>query len=341
MQHFRITVSLMALLLTVSCSSSTNDQPTDGSASDSQVAPGGPPDQWIAYQWLASGDTDGIYLVRPDGSGNTRILQDLPGSQIHPDWSPDGTQLAFILQEGDTQDVWVANADGSDAELVAPCTDPCLGYDFVAWSPSGEQLLIASFNGPPDEATFVPASSSLVLLDLASGTVREIYSSAYPRLLNEPRWSPDGNSYCMTVETSDQAGGPLGSEIVIGTIDGAEPRTVTDPAQFGAYCDWSSRDLIVFTTYNLVVFQSTNNASELYTIRPDGTDLQQLTSFGAGQDRATQPRWTPDGERILFTKVSGSGPRSMASVSADGSDEVWATGENAENGTHPTLQPRP
>ena len=129
MQHFRITVSLTALLLTVSCSSSTNDQPTDSSASDSQVAPGDPPDQWIAYQWLASGDTDGIYLVRPDGSGNTRILQDLPGNQIHPDWSPDGTQLAFILQEGDTQDVWVANADGSNAELAAPCTDPCLGYD--------------------------------------------------------------------------------------------------------------------------------------------------------------------------------------------------------------------
>lgn len=202
-------------------------------------------------------------------------------------------------------------------------------------------MLISSFNGPPDPVIGVPASSSLVLLDLASGTVSEVYTSAYPRLLNEPRWSPDGTSYCMTVETSDEAGGPLGSEIVIGTIDGAEPRTVTDPAQFGAYCDWSSRDLIVFTTYNLVVFQQTNGASELYTIRPDGTDLQQLTSFGAGQDRATQPRWTPDGQRILFTKVSAEGSRLMASVSADGSDEVWATGQTAESGTHPTLQARP
>ncbi len=69
MQQFRITVSMMALLLAVSCSSSTNDQPTDGSASDPQVAPGDPPDQWIAYQWLTSSDADGIYLVRPDGSG--------------------------------------------------------------------------------------------------------------------------------------------------------------------------------------------------------------------------------------------------------------------------------
>lgn len=128
------------------------------------------------------------------------------------------------------------------------------------------------------EDSGVPSSSSLVLLDLASGTLSEIYTSAYPRLLNAPRWSPDGTSPCVTVETDDQGAGPTGSEIVIGTIDGAEPRTVTDLAQFGAYCDWSSRDLIVSTTYDLGVFQSTNNASELYTIRPDGTDLQHLTS---------------------------------------------------------------
>ena len=62
-----------------------------------------------------------------------------------------------------------------------------------------------------------------------------------------------------------------------------------------------------------------------------------------GRQFLQDARITPDGERILFTKVTGSGmgSRRMGSLSADGNDELWATGENAENGTHPSLQPRP
>ena len=37
--------------------------------------------------------------------------------------------------------------------------------------------------------------------------------------------------------------------------------------------------------------------AEVYSVRPDGTDLQQLTSLGVGSGA---PSWTPDGAHIFF-----------------------------------------
>jgi len=41
---------------------------------------------------------------------------------------------------------------------------------------------------------------------------------------------------------------------------------------------------------------------QIWTMNPDGSDLRQLT-FGPGNK--TQPRWSPDGQRILFVRPSG------------------------------------
>ena len=43
------------------------------------------------------------------------------------------------------------------------------------------------------------------------------------------------------------------------------------------------------------------NDSHIYTIAPDGTDRRQLTS---GNSLQTWPTWSPDGARIVFTKIS-------------------------------------
>ncbi len=122
-------------------------------------------------------------------------------------------------------------------------------------------------------------------------------------------WSPDGASYCVNLLSGDDTG-LTGSAIAIGSVDGGLPEEITDRAEFGAYCDWHPADsLLVFTTYDLQDFQEIDpeRASNLFTVRPDGTDLQALTTYEAGGIRATQPRWSPDGEQIVFTKVEGDG----------------------------------
>ncbi len=98
--------------------------------------------------------------------------------------------------------------------------------------------------------------------------------------------------------------------------------------------------LIVFTTYDLGEFQGTDEPSNLYTIRPDGSGLTQLTAFGLGERRATQPTWTPDGERI-FTLVEHAPefdrPRRAAFIDPSGNGLTILE----PSATHSRLRPDP
>jgi len=312
--------------------------PAPTSARATPAAPKGP---WLAYQVVA-GDGDGIFLVRTDGSDSHQILAELPGEQIHPDWSPGGTELAFINAVGDTAEVWISLADGRKAHRVASCTGRCLAYDYVAWAPRGRRLLMMRYDGP-SSAAGVPASSSLELLDLVSGDRHEVARSAANELFSSPRVSRDGNLYCVTTEIGDTGSGPTGTAIAVGSIVGGRVSKVTDPRAFGSYCDWRPRadGELVFTDHDLSVFDDMTVSSNLFTIHADGSHLQQLTHFATGRLRATQPRWTPDGRRILFTSVNGDGSlryRHMVSWSLSRSDVEPVTEGPALVGTHPTLQ---
>jgi len=65
--------------------------------------------------------------------------------------------------------------------------------------------------------------------------------------------------------------------------------------------------------------------SEIFTVQPDGSQVQQLTHFGYGSG-ALWPDWSPDGRKIIFTRYWGEpvepfAPRSVQilTMNADGS----------------------
>ena len=57
----------------------------------------------------------------------------------------------------------------------------------------------------------------------------------------------------------------------------------------------------MFATQPLLAFNFDPVVSNLFTVRPDGSGLQQLTHSTTPNDRATQPRFTPNG-RIIYTR---------------------------------------
>jgi TolB protein len=343
-----VAVAAIGLLtLATACGGSTSGGAADGAASSAVTSTGSGSapglDHWLAYQAMAGGQ-DGIFLTRPDGSQQHQILANLPNEQIHPAWSPDGTELAFIVASRDSGEVWTAQADGSRPTRASACTGSCLSYDFAAWMPTGRRLLLLRYDGPTLSGTPVPGSSTLELLDLDTGTRRDVVKSATHQLFSAPRVSPDGKSYCVTVEIGDLGNNPLpGAAIAVGRLSGGPARTLTTASEFGGYCDWRpTGDQVLFTTYDLGLFGDMSHASNLYTMGSDGSELRQLTHFAAGTVRATQPRWKPDGSGILITRVDGDGTyphRQMAVIGPDGTELGWATGAAPLVGTHPTLQP--
>ncbi len=340
---------VIALVLAASgCSRSTPHPTSDVSPGVSSVpsarpASGRPVGPWLAYQ-APGRDGDGIFLVQTDGEGAHQILTGVPGYQIHPDWSPTGTELAFIVVE-DTQEVWISDADGSHARRVAACTGACLGYDYVAWMPSGRGLLMMRYDGPETDSG-VPASSSLELLDLPAGRSQDVSTSAAHELFSAPRVSPDGASYCVTTEIGDVGAGPTGSAVAVGKMTGGPTRRLSGPREWGSYCDWrpGAARHVVYTDHDLSLFADMSVSSNLHTVRADGSHRRQITHFATGVMRSTQPRWTPDGTRILFTAVKGDGSlanRHMVSIAYHGGQVESATGSRFLVGTHPTLQPLP
>ena len=92
----------------------------------------------------------------------------------------------------------------------------------------------------------------------------------------------------------------------------------------------------MFSSYPLSEYNFVPVKSDLFRIRPDGTQLEQLTHFDSEQLRATIPRYTPNGKWILFTAVLPDS-RAIWAIPAEGGDPVVIT----KNGTrvHAVWQP--
>jgi hypothetical protein len=85
-----------------------------------------------------------IWSVAIDGT-NARALPQPRGSNTNPVWSPDGSRIAFVNQEGsDASTLWVMNADGTGTmELAAG-----FGVDQPTWSPDGTQIAFLGTRDP-------------------------------------------------------------------------------------------------------------------------------------------------------------------------------------------------
>jgi Tol biopolymer transport system component len=301
---------------------------------------------WIVYQWVPE-HGQGLYLARPDGSDAHEIAIELPGDAYHPDWSPDGKRIAFDVATDESNEIWVVDADGTNAAAIVlrsnDCAISCGDVASPAWSPDGSKIAFVryQFGASGLEAAVIEAQ------DVASGDRQVVFKAPAKTALDDPRWSPDGQSIVFTMtrypDTQIIIGTPTGSAIAVISFieEGAKPVVLTDWSMFASYPDWRpGSNEIVFSTYSLGVFQATDEPSNLYIIKPDGSGLTAVTSFGRAGQRATQPTWTPDGSRIIFTLVSNHAgvedyPRHAAFIEANGTNIV----DIGVVATHPRLQP--
>jgi Tol biopolymer transport system component len=235
---------------------------------------------WIAFQWIRA-DGDGLYLVRPDGADSHELLPDATYDAFHPDWSPDGAQIAFDAETGGGNEIWVVNADGTNAAVIVPrstdCSISCGEVALPAWSPDGSKIAFVRFQlgGSGVEAAVIEVQ------DVASGDRRVLFMAPSMTALNYPRWSSDGRSIVFEMtrypDTQMNGGTATGSAIAVidVTREGARPVTLTDWSMYATYPDWRpGSDDILFSTYDLGEFQATDEPSNLVHhearwLRPD------------------------------------------------------------------------
>jgi Tol biopolymer transport system component len=309
-------------------------EPADSVVGDLAVRPG---EACIAGQRLVDldnpSDGHGVYLVRPDGTGDHQLVPELDGSQMHPAWSPDGEELAFIHEGLDgMKELWVVGADGTGAHQVTRCERPCNNMISPDWSPADPRSIYVG----RDEG---PSKFMLSRFDLDTKEIADVIVREDGRTAETWRLSPDGTQVLFIRDILTDA---KRAAIFVADLATGEERQLT-PYDFSLdRPDWLPDGRIVFNSPSLGVYNDSDAApANLWTMDADGGNLEQLTHYTEDNSGATQPHVLEDGSGIVFTKVlDGTLLRPMAVVDLDGRNERYLTPER-HRGSHIDVRPMP
>ncbi len=254
-------------------------------------------------------DTSGnwqIYSMRKDGS-DIRQLTHVPDTSVagDPSVSPDGRTVAYVSNESGQFGVWLMDTNGRNQRQVL--SSPNRDYLTPGWSPNGQRLVVA--------ACHVRSGGFEDFCDLV--TVRDDGSHARTIVHDHRydyygRYSPGGKWIAFG---SDRHG--FEGAIWVVRASGGRPRRVTEPRLEAFIPSWSPDGHRLIFTDNCCQIHS-----NVYTIRPDGTDLTKLTRVRVGHDAAFAS-YSPDGRRIVLVssvrRRVGSAALDVFTMRADGS----------------------
>jgi dipeptidyl aminopeptidase/acylaminoacyl peptidase len=279
-----------------------------------------PDGKQVAFSWNRTGQWE-IYRLHLENPGQIEQITHGPGAKFGPRYSPDGAKLAYALDldGSETFDLYLCDlARGAHTNLT-PGT-PATFQPKLSWSPDGEYLACIS-----DES----GRFSTYLLEVSAGERRLLFDRSGPHC--EVRWSPDGSRLAVVAEGNGQdyfthivvvQGGAVQSLEWQGALLNAKDVCWSPDGKRLAFCS----DISGF--YQIGLYSIENGQIDWLTRgegektspdwSPDGKRLTYLASLGPDSCLAVQdlpgdvrrwqvepgvhysPRFTPDGEQIVF-----------------------------------------
>lgn len=142
----------------------------------------------LAVAAVAQGRPEIAIYVVESGKVERRIrLGDLDGAFM-PAWSPDGTAIALVGQDGGLSDLYRLDLA---SERLDALTDDAFAVFHPSWSPDGRQIAYATDRFTTDLEQLDFGALQLAVIDVASKQVRAIDAFAEGKHIN-PHWTPDG-----------------------------------------------------------------------------------------------------------------------------------------------------
>lgn len=251
--------------------------------------------------------TNELRGVRADGQGDTVIVESDPEatgrSFENPSWAPDGSRFAIVrsISEALPREIWVVEADGTGVVRVGEGVQ-------ASWSPDGNRLAVVSGSG------------TLALLEIAGGATSDVDLGSGVEQVESVAWSPTGDRLAVGIRG-------VQSGLVTVNVDGSGMTFVGEPDGLRREPAWSP------TGARLVFRRFCDEpagcvAWPLWLADADGGNEAQLSVLGE-PFQLLSPSWSPDGTRILYTRVEvacgpnqgAPCPSDLSWIAADGSND--------------------
>jgi Tol biopolymer transport system component len=279
-----------------------------------------------------------------------------------PEFSPDGTKIAYAGPEG----LCVINADGSGKTVIWG-RDSVTGRPRIfAFMPDGRAVVYTASKGESTHGIF--------LADVAGRGRRLIYSS--DEYLTSPSLPASGEEIAFQ----------KGREIYVINVDGSGLRRVTDPSEENENLE--DIDPTFSPDGSKIAFRSGDHdfdhdmAFDVYVVNADGTGRCNLTANDKREERPDfsrdgertvfqsweggitvadvntlelrrvpttggagsvsnylTPRFSPDGKKIAYDPEVSTGMRQIYVINADGTGDTWVSPGGRVSYLHPCFSP--
>ncbi len=181
-------------------------------------------------------------------------------------YSPDGRKLAYSLADGESAQLWVADADGSNPQRLT--NTPYFINSSPSWSPDGKRIAFVSNR---------QGSPQIFIMSADGGEPKRItFQGNYNQT---PDWSPRGDQIAFTARDERNA-----FDLFLVAVEGGKITRLTQDQGNNEEPSFSSNGRLILFTSNR------NGWPQLFVMTADG---QQQTALPLDKGAYLTPDWGP------------------------------------------------
>jgi TolB protein len=187
------------------------------------------------------------------------------------------TRIAYVTKGGTRYNLWVADADGENAQAALASPEPIIS---PVWSSDGGQLAYVSFES---------RKPVVYVHSVASGQRRLLAN--FRGSNSAPAWAPDGGSLAVTLSRDG------GSQLYTIAAAGGEPRRLTQSSAIDTEPVYSADGRSIYFV------SDRGGAPQIYKMSSSGGNPERVTFSGTYN---ISPSVSPDGRWLAYiSRVGG------------------------------------